>query len=707
MSIAATDSFARRATRRLFLLMTVVLCLSSLAIAYATLNEFNRLLIPELSKKAQLIGQIVSADVQRAIDYGIPFDEFVGASEHLEAVVADHNELVYIAVVDRNGSLLYQGGTLDKRFEEVLGKPRLAQGVSGSAEAEAIGDPPTPTELPDVLDYGFPVFGNTGLLGFVDIGIDRHFVQRQLNEIVYDLVVIVIVALLVAIEVMLALILISISGPIERLNLLMGLHAQGDFSKQLITRARDPVGQMGRYLSDGGKRIHERYQSLRNRVGSLVEGQREAVRDADTAARLEDIGARFRLVGGLTPLVQASANDIRIPLFIFAFAEELQKSFLPLYVRSVYEPIPWLSESVVIGLPIVMYLAVLAVAQPFAGVWSDRYGTRKIFLFGLVPAVAGFIGCAFATTVYELMVWRGTTALGYGVVTITCQSYVFGVETPGARARNVAIFVAVIMSATMCGTAIGGILADRIGYRPVFWVAAALAIAAGVMAQRILTHEMGPTAVAPGTSTGGVDTIRTVLRNAPFVVFLLCVAIPANVLVAAFLWYIVPLYLSDLGATTAEIGRVLMIYYLVVFAGGQLASRFVDQFGGLAWVVGLGSLLSGAGLVAFYDWHSIWAVVLAVIIMAVSHALIKAPQFALTLEICEREIALVGRTTVLNFLRVAERVGMMLGLLFSAFLIEVYGFRATIGITGTMVCGAAMLFLLFYLMARKGRMTTA
>jgi hypothetical protein len=50
---------------------------------------------------------------------------------------------------------------------------------------------------------------------------------------------------------------------------------------------------------------------------------------------------------------------------------------------------------------------------------------------------------------------------------------------------------------------------------------------------------------------------------------------------------------------------------------------------------------------------------------------------------------------------------MMLGLLFSAFLIEVYGFRATIGITGTMVCGAAMLFLLFYLMARKGRMTTA
>ncbi|GAG95093.1 unnamed protein product, partial [marine sediment metagenome] len=86
---ATKSNFEGSMVRPLVLLMTAVLCLSSLVLAYVTLNEFNRLLRPELSKKANKIGQIVNADLRRALNYGIPFSDLYGANEYLESTITD------------------------------------------------------------------------------------------------------------------------------------------------------------------------------------------------------------------------------------------------------------------------------------------------------------------------------------------------------------------------------------------------------------------------------------------------------------------------------------------------------------------------------------------------------------------------------------------------------------------------------------------
>ena len=81
--------------------------------------------------------------------------------------------------------------------------------------------------------------------------------------------------------------------------------------------------------------------------------------------------------------------------------------------------------------------------------------------------------------------------------------------------------------------------------------------------------------------------------------------------------------------------------------------------------------------------------------MGMSHAMTKAPQIALALELCQREIETAGQNVVLSFLRILERLGSIAGLLISAMMIHIYGYEATIGITGFMVCGAAVFFLVF------------
>jgi predicted MFS family arabinose efflux permease len=172
---------------------------------------------------------------------------------------------------------------------------------------------------------------------------------------------------------------------------------------------------------------------------------------------------------------------------------------------------------------------------------------------------------------------------------------------------------------------------------------------------------------------------------------------------AAYLWYLVPLYLFELDRSTAEIGRTMMIYYLLIIAIGEAVSKKVNTANGLTLLVGLGALLSGIGLVAFHRWYDFWAVVLSVAFLGLSHALIKAPQITLSLEICRVEVQTAGHNIVLGALRVLERFGSIAGLITGAVMIDHYGYQKTTGIAGISVCVASLFFLLFFFAFRKNK----
>jgi MFS family permease len=589
---------ASHMVRPLIFIMMGALFLSSVIFAYISFREFTRFLEPELQKKAQLIALNIDQDLTKAVEVGIPFDQLVGVDEYLDSIAADFDEVTYLEVQDHTGKTVFQSGNTKSS----------ASNLNSSKQLTA-----TDRRLPPARDrsksikYRYPVKIDTHNSGYINVAIDEDFVRSQLDSIIYDNVVIFIIAVLVAFQIMTALFLYYVTGPIERLNMLISLQVSGDFSKYIKTRGGDSVGKVARYLSQSARQLNVRFRDRRDQL-KPVSG--EALRGIDR------IAIRYGL---------AQTDSIRIPLFLFAFAEELQKSFLPLFVRQLYKPHPWLNESVVISLPIVVWLTIVGLAAPFSGQWSKRFGSRNIFLFGLVPSVIGFLGCSTARTILEFVLWRGATALGYAMITIACQDYLLGKNVAGSRNVNIAIFVGIVITATMCGTAIGGILAARIGYQSTFLIAAGLMIFAGFAGYQMLSQDAGAGNEFTEKKSGGLRGIRMIFANRRFLVFLFCIAIPTNILMAAYLWYLVPLYLFDLGATTAEIGRTMMIYYLLIIAIGGAVSKKVNTINGLTVLVGLGSLLSGIGLVAFHQWHNFWAVVLSVTFLGLSHALIKAP----------------------------------------------------------------------------------
>ena len=679
------SGLASQMARPLILIMMGTLFLSSIIFAYISFIEFSRFLEPELKKKAQLIALNIDQDLTRAVEVGIPFEELVGVDAYLDSIATEFDEVIYLEVLNPTGKSLFQGGQTKTNVFN-LKIPKQLPDIDSRLNAAR--------DRSKSIIYSYPIKIDDNNSGYINVGIDENFIRSQLNSIVYDNIVIFIIAVLVAFQIMTALFLYYVTGPIERLNLLINLQVRGNFSKYIKTRGGDSVGKVARYLSLSAKQLNAHFRDRCDQLKALSDG---ALR------RIDHIGKRYGLsqTESPSPLIRASVSDIRIPLFLFAFAEELQKSFLPLFVRQLYKPNPWLNESVIISLPIVVWLAIVGLAAPFSGQWSKRFGSRNIFLFGLIPSVLGFLGCSMAQTILEFILWRGATALGYAMITIACQEYLLGKNVAGNRNVNIAIFVGIVITATMCGTAIGGILAARIGYQATFLIAAGLMIFAGFAGYQMLSQDAGTGIEIAERKIGGLRGVRMIFKNRRFLVFLFCIAIPTNILMAAYLWYLVPLYLFDLGATTAEIGRTMMIYYLLIIAIGEAASKKVKTMNGLTLLVGLGSLLSGIGLIAFHQWYNFWAVVLSVIFLGLSHALIKAPQIVLSLEVCKVEVHTAGHNIVLGSLRLLERFGSIIGLIIGAVMIDYYGYQNTTGIAGISVCVASLIFILYFFITRN------
>ncbi len=679
------SELASKMARPLILVMMGTLFLASIIFAYISFTEFNRFLEPELKKKAQLIALNIEQDLTRAVEFGIPFEELVAVDEYLDSIAIEFDEVTYLDVQNLSGKTLFRGGQTKSNVFN-LKNPKQSPDAEGRLNAARVRS--------KSLNYSYPIKIDDNTIGSINVGINENFVRNQLDSIIYDNIVIFLIAVLVAFQIMTALFLFYVTGAIERLNMLINLQVRGDFSKYIKTRGGDSVGKIARYLSQSAKKLNAHFRDKSEQSKALSD---------ETLRRIDHIGKRYSLSqsDSPTPLIRASVSDIRIPLFLFAFAEELQKSFLPLFIRQLYQPSPWLNESLVISLPIAVWLMIVGLAAPFSGQWSKRFGSRNIFLFGLIPSGLGFLGCSMAHTILEVVLCRGATGLGYAMITIACQDYLLGKNVAGSRNVNLAVFIGIVITATMCGTAIGGILAARIGYQATFLIAAGLMFFAGFAGYQMLNQDTGTDVEIAQKKIGGLRGVRLIFKNPRFLVFLFCIAIPTNILMAAYLWYLVPLYLFDLGATTAEIGRTMMTYYMLIIAIGGAAPKKVNTLNGLTLLVGLGSLLSGIGLIAFHQWYNFWAVVLAVIFLGLSHALIKAPQITLSLEICKVEVHTAGHNVVLGSLRLLERFGSIIGLIIGAVMIDYYGYQNTTGIAGISVCVASLIFILFFFITRN------
>lgn len=652
---------------RLIALAVLVLVTPLAIISFRAMGEFEQGLIPEMDKKAATVGREVAAQVSRAVGYGIPVDQLVGMDEFFAPVLAANPEIRYLAVTDRGGRILFLKGADEAELE-----PHYR-----SADFDTVAAEGAKASIGDYLDLALPVSSRGEAVAQVHVGFDQGYVGARLFDILYDVLVVIAASLIVACEILLFVVFFNITGPLKLVSDVVDRARRGNFV-HMPGLSGDEVGRFVRAIQATIRQVDERYRQLI----AYVDEVRSAHFDKGVVAKVGEIADRINFLFQFSPtgkpevLFERRATDIRLALFLFVFAEELSRSFMPLFAGNLAPSLPGVGVDMVMALPIAVFMAAIAVASPWGGQMAERFGARRVFLIGLAPTVLGSVMTGISFGVFDLLLWRALTGIGYAIVTMACQSYISGALKEDNRAQGLGVYVGAVLTAGICGNAMGGVLAERVGFRVSFFVSAVVVLLAGLLVSRLLADT--ETGAADGKAhAAGRRRPLTLLRNWRFTVLMLFAAVPAKMALTGFLFFLVPVSLARQNWDIADIARVMVLYPVVMVVVSPLAARLADRLGWRAGQVALGGLIGGIGLLApLVLGGGFIPVAVSIVALGISHGMSASPQLAMLPDLCWTECRSLGYTSVLAFVRFVERVGSVAGPLLAAAFIPAWGWPA-------------------------------
>ncbi|MGQ9567077.1 MAG: MFS transporter [Anaerolineae bacterium] len=175
--------------------------------------------------------------------------------------------------------------------------------------------------------------------------------------------------------------------------------------------------------------------------------------------------------------------------------------FLPYYIQELGVRNPR-QVALWTGMLTSAHAVAMTVASPFWGNLADRYGRklmveRAMFGGAFVLALMGF-----AQNVSQLLVLRLLEGALTG--TVVAATTLVASSVPRERVGSALGFLqmAIYLGASL-GPALGGVLADTIGYRPAFWATAGLLFIAGVSVHLLVHEVFQPQPRAAGGQGGG------------------------------------------------------------------------------------------------------------------------------------------------------------------------------------------------------------
>ena len=673
---------------RMLLLAAIVLVLGQVAVSWFSLYGYERELEPQLHRKANVVGASVAQQLSYAVDeLKIPVNELVGVDTYFDSVMIANTDITYLSLIDSTGNILYSRGVSAEQMRIIIDQIET-QGMPYSETAIEVGD---------YVDESFMVEGGSNVDSVLHVGVRTAHIRSFLTEVFWEVITVVVICWLVTFEFLLFFMGIRVEKPMELIYRAMKNGEKGIFSTHLLVTTRDEVGQLTATFNRTLQAIRHRYQDFLFDFNETKNAQIDATVVERVSAIKDDMDNKYYFEQARQ--IQFSSPDlIRIPLFMFIFAEELSRSFLPLFVRRYAPSDLAVSSDLLIGLPITLFMVAAMLATPIGGRMVDKFGTCRVFLTGIGFALVGFVGTSLTQGYNDLVFYRIVTGVGYGLVFIASEGWVTQHARRKKRATSTGVFIAAVFAGIICGPPIGAIFANRFGYEATFILSASVALVSGLIIY-LMFRNLGGDGQSDSSQrqTIGLQGWMTLLSDLRFLSVLVFAAIPGKMMVAGFIAYLVPLYLHELGSSQTEIGRILMFYGIATIACLQFVTKFADRSERYSDSIVLGVAITGLGCIAslFTNFfaHPVHAVSLAIIALGVGHALTLPSQNSIIQQVAEQYHHTLGRATVVATYRLCERIGMVLGPLIAVGLVTAFGYQGAIVGFGIALIGLVGLYI--------------
>lgn len=325
----------------------------------------------------------------------------------------------------------------------------------------------------------------------------------------------------------------------------------------------------------------------------------------------------------------------------------------------------------------------MAITAPIWGIMADRYGRKPMLLRAQVAAFATIGLMGLATEPWHLLGLRLIEGMFTG--TVTAATALVATSVPKERLGfGLGLIQTAVFSGAALGPLFGGLLADGLGYRATFGIAAGMMLSGGLVTLFLVRENFTPQPKEHRERVGG----QWQMLLAPVLLGLTLVLVAVRFASMA-VQPIVPLFVRELagnlaGASSSLAGVTLGVLGVTSAISSVYFGRLGDRRG--HWPILLGCLL-GSGLVylpmalAQHPWHLI---ALQAVFGIFAGGTIPAAN-ALIANVTDP----ARRGMVFGLMASAGSVGGFIGPLAGSGLAAAFGFRATFVFCGLVLLATA------------------
>jgi predicted MFS family arabinose efflux permease len=714
---------------KIFLICVLVILGGQIFYSYKNYIFFKKSYVSALKAKCENLGQYVKSDIEYVLDFGIPITRLVKLENTMKDVLDGVRELEFIEITDLDRNLLYYA---DHKELKRIQKGEKESLFFNQKETEKIR---SVNLLPEMTDINFTLYYNkkNKPAGYLNMRLSPEIIGLQTRQILFDMITVIMTSFLITFEFLTFFSGYSIRQPIEKMieninrssyelsplktenyNIFKEFQAvieKINFYVFYYFKAFFPILRFKKVSSHFKDLIISETGKQKQIISKLGSGK-NILKISENCSEIEDRCKNFdeKLQNSFfqkkyesdETLVKKEYNFIRPVVFLFIMADGFSISFFPLFVEQLYEPFAGISREVMIGIPMSVYMLFVAVSMPLSGKFADHRGWYKVLISGLLINSAGLFMTAFSYSIISLIFFRIITAVGFGIVFISCQKFIIDNTSAKSRSFGMASFLAAFFSGDICGTVIGGMLAQRIGYADVFLISAFFSLSAAAGAVLIFKNK-DKTGESEKTDHKRLPftfkELFTVFKDRKFTGVLLFQAIPAKITLIGFLFYFTPLYLNKIGVLQSDIGRIIMSYSIAVIFAGPLFSGFMQTQKSRKYFIAGGGIITGISLVLFYFFNGFTQIFIVVTMLGIAQSFSVPSQASF---ISETEVVKkMGVGTGMGVFRFWEKAGNVLGPVVAGFFISGFGYVEAVVYIGAISIASSFLYLLIIITDKK------
>jgi MFS family permease len=326
------------------------------------------------------------------------------------------------------------------------------------------------------------------------------------------------------------------------------------------------------------------------------------------------------------------------------------------------------------------------VFAPLSGRLVAMFGERPVYVWGILIVAVSTGVCAFATTYWQLLVFRSLGGIGSTMFTVSAIALLVRLTPPSMRGRATGLWATSFLMGNIAGPLVGGGLI-AVSLRAPFVVYAASLLLAAFVGWFFLRRS---TLAAPDRTSGvPAVTVREALRHRTYVAALAS-SLANGWMVFGVRISLIPLFVVEALRSDEGVAGIS----LAVFAAGNaavllLSGRLADAVGRKPLVL-VGLVVSGCGTIWLGYTDGVPAFLAASLVAGLGAGVLNPPQNAAVADIIGSERR--GGPVLATF-QMAADIGAITGPIATGVIADRLSYQAAFGLTGLIAMLASLMWL--------------